>query len=266
MCLGHTLTVLQEALTHPRWLQGSQAARKKEARQNGILEDFKTKCKEDGKTFEKEAPASTSYQFLYAVGNGDVWLLLELVITRYLGTEVVTILEATFNRERKPGGMKSTDFYYRLQQMNNGRKFLPGGHQANLTPEFIVWTGMLFNHAQKTQEKMKEFNLFNNIPKGSCDRSYSLRQIETLDELSYAAYQASKTSNEKSQKKPDKRGRTGNRNERKPSSKKSKIECGYCHRLGHSEDKCWKKNPNLHPSATSDKSNRKRKNEANEAI
>jgi len=93
--------------------------------------------------------------------------------------------------------MKSTDFYYRLQQMNIGRKFLPGGQQANLTPEFIVWTGMLFNHAQKTQEKMKEFNLFNNIPEGNCDRSYSLRQIETLDELSYTAYQASKTSKEK---------------------------------------------------------------------
>ena len=49
---------------------------------------------------------------------------------------------------------------------------------------------------------MKEFNLFNNIPKGSCDRSYSLRQIETLDELSYAAYQASKTSKELEEPKP----------------------------------------------------------------
>ena len=49
---------------------------------------------------------------------------------------------------------------------------------------------------------MKEFNLFNNIPKGNCDRSYSLRQIETLDELSYAAYQASKTSKELEEPKP----------------------------------------------------------------
>lgn len=39
---------------------------------------------------------------------------------------------------------------------------------------------------------MKEFNLLNNIPKENCNRSFSLWQIETLDELSYAAYKASK--------------------------------------------------------------------------
>jgi len=116
---------------------------------NGILEEFKTKSKDAGKEFEKEAPLSTSYQFLYAIGNGDVWRLTELVMTRYLGKEVSTILEATFNRERKSGEMKSSDFYYRLQQMNNGRKFLPGGKLAQLTPEFIVWTGMLLNHSLK---------------------------------------------------------------------------------------------------------------------
>ncbi len=86
--------------------------------------------------FEKEAPLSTSHQFLYKVGNGDVWRLTELVMACYLGKEVSTILEATFNRGRKPGDMKSSDFYYRLQQMNNGRKFLPGGERATLTPEY----------------------------------------------------------------------------------------------------------------------------------
>ena len=66
------------------------------------------------------------------------------------------------------------------------------------------------------------------------DRSTKLRQIETLDELSYAAYQASKKAKEKNQKKTDKRSRNGSRNERKASNKKSKIECSYCNRLGHS--------------------------------
>jgi len=40
--------------------------------------------------------------------------------------------------------------------MNIGRKFLPGGQQANLTPEFIVWTGMLFNHAQNLATRENE--------------------------------------------------------------------------------------------------------------
>ena len=63
----------------------------------------RTSARKTQKTFEKEAPASTSYKF---VGYGDVWLLLEIIMTRYLGKEVTTILEATFNKERKPGGVK----------------------------------------------------------------------------------------------------------------------------------------------------------------
>jgi len=191
LSLDHTLTVIQEVIVGSEWTQKCFTARKQDARKNGTLKEFKSKSKDAGKDFEKEAPLSTSYQFLYAIGNGDVWRLTELVMTRYLGKEVSTILEATFYRERKPSRTKSSDFYYHLQQMNNGRKFLPGGKQAQLTPEFIVWTGMLFNHAQKTQEKLKEFNLFNDTPKGNCDRSFALRQIETLDDLSYAAYKAS---------------------------------------------------------------------------
>jgi len=54
-------------------------------------------------------------------------------MTRCLGKEVSIMLEATFNRERNPDEMKSLDFYYRLQQMNVGRKFLPGGELAMLT-------------------------------------------------------------------------------------------------------------------------------------
>jgi len=46
------------------------------------------KCKDSVKEFEKEAPLSTSFQFLYAIGNGDVWRLTELVMTRHLGKEV----------------------------------------------------------------------------------------------------------------------------------------------------------------------------------
>ena len=48
--------------------------------------------------------------------------------------------------------MKSSDFYYKVQQMNLGKKFLPRGKDAILTPDFIVWTGVLFKHSIKTQE------------------------------------------------------------------------------------------------------------------
>jgi len=65
---------------------------------------------------------------------------------RYLGNNVSSVLEATFNREKKLGEMKSSDFYYRVQHMNVGKKFLPGGKNAIPTPDFIVWTGVLFNH------------------------------------------------------------------------------------------------------------------------
>ena len=183
LSLGHALTVIQEVTSGEEWTSHCYAARKQEARTEGTLEEFKTKSRDSGKEFEKEAPLSTSHQFLYKVGNGDVWLLTELVMARYLGKDAFTILEATFNRERKPGDMKSSDFYYRLQQMNNGRKFLPGGERATLTPEYIVWTGMLYNHSLKTQEKLKEFNLFHDTPNDSWELSIKLRQIETLDEL-----------------------------------------------------------------------------------
>ena len=111
-------------------------------------------------------------------------------MARYIGKKVSTILKATFNRERKPDEITSSDFYYRLQQMNNGRRFLPGGERATLTPEYIVWTGMLYNHSTKTQDKLKEFNLFHEAPKGSWDRSMKLHQIETLNKLFFAANQA----------------------------------------------------------------------------
>ena len=82
------------------------SARKQEARSEGTLEESKATNKDSGREFEKEAPLSTSHQFLYKVGNGDVWRLTELVMVRYLGKEVYTILEATFNIETKPGNMK----------------------------------------------------------------------------------------------------------------------------------------------------------------
>jgi len=154
LSLGHTLTVIQEVITGDEWTKSCYSARKEEARSEGTLEEFKNASKDTGREFEKEAHLSTSHQFLYKVGNGDVWRLMELVMARYLGKEVSTILEATFNRDRKPGEMKSSDFYYRLQQMNCGRKFLPGGERATLTLEYIVWTGMLYDHSTKTQEKL----------------------------------------------------------------------------------------------------------------
>ncbi len=244
LSLGHTLTVIQEVITGDEWTKNCYSARKEEARSEGTLEEFKATSKDSGREFEKEAPLSTSQQFLYKVGNGDVWRLTELVMARYLGKEVSTILEETFNLERKPGETKLSDFYYQLQQMNCGRKFLPGGERATLIPEYIVWTGMLYNHSTKTQDKLKEFNLFHEAPSGSWDRSMKLRQIETLDELSFAAYQASKKSQEQNQKRADKRSHSKNRKDDKNSNnntKKPKVKCNYCQRLGHSEEECWKK-------------------------
>ena len=148
--------------------------------------------------------------------------------------------------------MKSSDFYYRLQQMNNGRKFLPGGERATLTPEYIVWTGMLYNHSLKTQEKLNEFNLFHDTPNGNWERSIKLRQIETLDELSFAAYQASKKTKEQNPKRSDKRSRDKNRKDgNKSSGKKSKLKCNYCKKLGHTEEECFIKNPELCPNKKS---------------
>lgn len=80
--------------------------------------------------FEKEALISTSFLFLYANGKGNVWRLTELVMTRYFGKEVSTMLEATFNRERKPGEMKSSDIYYRLQQPREYKKSLPNSYHT----------------------------------------------------------------------------------------------------------------------------------------
>ena len=110
LSLGHTLTVIQEVITGDEWTKNCYSARKEEARSEGTVEEFKNASKDAGREFEKEAPLSTSHQFLYKVGKGDVWRLVELVMARYLGKEVSTILEATFNREIKPDGMKSSNF------------------------------------------------------------------------------------------------------------------------------------------------------------
>jgi len=178
LSIGHTRTVITEVTSGPEWTQKCHAFLKKTARDKKTAEEFKNANKESGKAFEKSAPASTSPDFLYAIGNGDIWLLLELIMSRYLGSHVSSILEATFNRERKPGEMKSSDFYYKVQQMNIEKKILPGGKNAILTPDFIVWTGVLFNHSTKTQEKLKEFNLFDDPPKSTAIRSKQLRQID----------------------------------------------------------------------------------------
>ena len=164
--------------------------------------------------------------------------------------------------------MKSSDFYYCLQQMNNGRKFLPGGERATLTPEYIVWTGMLYNHSLKTQEKLKEFNLFHDTPNDSWERSIKLRQIETLDELSFAAYQASRKNKEQNPKRSEKRGRNNSRkddNKSTGNSKKPRVKCNYCQRLGHSEEECWKKNPEFRPNKKS-KSKEKKETESVNAL
>ena len=122
--LGHTRSVLTEVTSGPEWAQKCHTSLKKNARDEKRLEEFKNTCKDKGKLFEKSAPASCSPEFLYAIGIGDVWLLLELIMNRYLGRNVASILEATFNRERKPGEMKSSEFYYKVQQP---RKKIPTG-------------------------------------------------------------------------------------------------------------------------------------------
>jgi len=71
---------------------------------------------------------------------------------------------------------------------------------------------MLYNHSLKTQEKLKEFNLFHDMPNENWGRSIKLRQIETLDELSFAAYQASKKTKKQNQRRSNKRSREKNRN------------------------------------------------------
>jgi len=85
LSLGHTLTVIQEVIVGPEWTKQCFSSRKQDAREEGTLEEFKTRSKDAGKEFEKEAPLSTSHQFLYNVGKGDVWRLTELVMARYLG-------------------------------------------------------------------------------------------------------------------------------------------------------------------------------------
>jgi len=88
---------------------------------------------------------------------------------------------------------------------------IPGGKNAIPTPDFIVWTGVLFNHATKTQEKLKEFNLFEEVPTSTSCRATQLRQIETLDSMCYTAYKASKSDN-KSKQKSGKRNRDERQN------------------------------------------------------
>ena len=77
--------------------------------------------------------------------------------------------------------------------MNLGKKILPGGKNAILTPDFIVWTGVLFNHSTKTQEKLKEFNLMEEVPKSVTIRSAQLRQIETLARMCFKAFKATRS-------------------------------------------------------------------------
>jgi len=74
--LGHTRSVITEVISGPEWTQQCHASLKKTARDKGKLDEFKAASKESGKAFEKKAPASISPAFLYAIGNGDVWLLL----------------------------------------------------------------------------------------------------------------------------------------------------------------------------------------------
>jgi len=217
LSLGHTRSVLAEVTSGPEWAQKCHAFLKNTARDEKRLEEFKNTCKENGKLFEKSAPASSSPEFLYSIGYGDVWLLLELIMTRYLGRNIASILEATFNRERMPGEMKSFEFYYKVQQMNLGKKFLPGGNNAVLTPDFIVWTGVLFNHSSKTQEKLKEFNLMDEVPKTIALRSSQLRQIETLDRMCFEAFKATR-SDKKKESKRNKR----NRNDKSGNNKGDK--------------------------------------------
>jgi len=78
LSLGHTLTVIQEVITGDEWTKNCYSARKEEARSEGTLEEFENTSKDAGREFEKEAPLSTSHQFLHKVGNGDVWRLTEL--------------------------------------------------------------------------------------------------------------------------------------------------------------------------------------------
>ena len=257
LSLGHTRSVLTEVTSGPEWAQKCQASLKKKARDEKRLEEYKNTCKDKGKLFEKSAPASSSPEFLYAIGNGDVWLLLELMMNRYLGRNVASILEATFNRERKPGEMKSSEFYYKVQQMNLGKKFLPGGQEAILTPDFIVWTGVLFNHSTKTQEKLKEFNLMDDVPKTISLRASKLRQIETLDQMCYETFKATRSERKKG---PNKRHRNDKRSNNNKNDKKPKVKCNYCQRLGHTEEECWKKNPALRPRQ---RTNSKPANEVN---
>jgi len=86
--LGHLRSVITEVIRGPEWTHKCYAFLKKTARDKKRAEEFKNASKESGKAFEKRAPASTSPKFLYAIGNGDVWLLLELIMTRYLGRNV----------------------------------------------------------------------------------------------------------------------------------------------------------------------------------
>ena len=85
----------------------------------------------------------------------------------------------------------------------------------------------------KNARKLKEFNLFHDTPNGSWERSIKLRQIEILDELSFATYQASKKKIEQNPKRSDKRSRDKNRKDgNRSSGKKSKLKCDYCKNSG----------------------------------
>ena len=74
-------------------------------------------------------------------------------------------------------------------------------------------------------------------------RSSQLRQIETLGQMCFEAFKATK-SDKKKESKRNKRHRNDKRSNNK-GDKKPKVKCNYCQRLGHTEEQCWVKNPEL---------------------
>lgn len=74
------------------------------------------------------------------------------------------------------------------------------GHRlAHLTPEFIVWTGILFNHAQKLQEKRKSLTCLIIFLKELLSFVYAMPNRNA-----HAAHQTCKTANIRTRRKPTK--------------------------------------------------------------
>lgn len=77
LSIGYTLTVIQKVISDSECTQGSFSARKTKTRKKGELEELRKRFRKGG--------TRMSFQFLYAIGYGDIWLLLELVMIRFLG-------------------------------------------------------------------------------------------------------------------------------------------------------------------------------------